>query len=88
MSKMSFHKSQREKRKKSKCPTIIFISFYFFKKKIVRYGPVIIKSLIFGLELAIYFATGQQRVALPQGGKDLEKLNLYLFYKVFYLMQN
>ena len=28
---MSFHKSQREKRKKSKCPTIFFISFYFFK---------------------------------------------------------
>ena len=64
-----------EKKKKSKSPTNFFL--FFFSKIFLRFGQVIIKSLIFGLKLAIFLVTGRQRVALLQGGKDLEKLNFF-----------
>ena len=67
------------KEKKSKIPTIFFSDFFFqiffFK---VWSG---IKSLIFGLKLAIFLVTVWQRVALPQGGKDFEKLNFFYFIR-------
>ena len=67
----------RKEKKKSKSPTFFFL-LIFFSKIFLRFGPVIIKSLIFGLKLAIFLVTGRQRVALPQGGKDLEKLNFFI----------
>ena len=64
------------KEKKSKSPTTIF--YDFFSKSFLWFDRVIIKSLIFGLKLVMLLVTGRQRVALPQGGKDLEKLNFFI----------
>ena len=66
-----------EKKKKSKGRTIIFFEFFFKNFSKVWSGNNKVPH-IWTKICDFFLATGRQRVALSQGGKDLEKLNFFI----------
>ena len=71
------YRPEVEKKKKSKSRTIIFFEFFFKIFSKVWSGNNKVPQ-IWTKNDHFFLSTGRQRVALPQGGKDLEKLNFFI----------